>query len=864
MDKSEVVQVIVGVDIIGVVLFLLAVCWMRACVQLEELQSTGGFLSARDYTIKVENLPCDVTEWELRAHFSELARAEGHHARETRALHEAQAKNAMCCCCCPPAEPPEVPPGPEDEGKVAEVFLAEDCEELFEVCMLRGSGIKKLGQCWADVDARLRDLEKDAGAEEGKLPRSVQQADARLQELIRARDAQQQKVRELTDRAKAVRAKSGVLAAFVTFERAEDAARVLRVYGNGDTARWCCLPWDLRLQRAGDIGPERLARAKADAAGARVRRAARSIASLYQACAHLKAPDGRPRSGGAVGVEEWVEDGGAGADLMLLSEDQAEAADSATADVDGAEGVLGGSTQLDGVQEGSPAPSPELQSSGSASVRIEPRDPAATSRPGVDIEQPNSEGQEAGSGASAPEDSSNSNGGANLAASARGAASTVPPAAGTTDGASASIAPAAGHRRESITGLIHQKQSSSHPQPQAGSPASGDSSGSFLTSTVPAAILVSRASEPSTIQWQNLGYSPCMRCLLQSFTSMIAVLLVLVCSALTFWASIAQEQAQSEGGERDCPVDSETGEPISVSKQAAEEDPEMLHCYCRQISPRQVLSNPEQKALCEAWLGAQSLALTIVVLAALATVLVNGALELCLWKLAKLERHHSLEARSLSFGSRLTLFQIINTAYIATLVNAYIPGLDWGGLGLKDLSPTWYSEVGTQMVISLFVQILVMHVWDWSGFCCTMCCARSSWSVNKALQRSQREVDALYTGSGFKFETRYAELINITYVCLAFSAGMPIMHVVAATAFFVTFWSDKILFLRFFRTPPFQDGTLHKHLTSWLPLALLTHLAVGAWQLSNSTIFSSDDWVERQFGQQLRLADGQDSAREGA
>jgi len=250
------------------------------------------------------------------------------------------------------------------------------------------------------------------------------------------------------------------------------------------------------------------------------------------------------------------------------------------------------------------------------------------------------------------------------------------------------------------------------------------------------------------------------------------------------------------------------------------------------------------------------LALVVVILAAIATVVVNGGLELCLWKLAKWEKHPSLEARSLSFGSRLTLFQILNTAYIAILVNAHVPGVNWGGQRLKDFTPTWYSEVGSQMVISLFVQIMVMNGMDWLGYTWENCCTRSSTTIKAA--KTQQELDALFTGTSFKFETRYAELINITYVCLAFSTGMPLLNVVAAVAFLVTFWSDKMLFLRYFRTPPFMDGTLHKHLTAWLPLGLLAHLAVGVWMLSNRTIFSSDEWVEEEFAKQISLAEGQD------
>jgi len=86
-----------------------------------------------------------------------------------------------------------------------------------------------------------------------------------------------------------------------------------------------------------------------------------------------------------------------------------------------------------------------------------------------------------------------------------------------------------------------------------------------------------------------LGYTPIIRWCLRCTTSFIALIVVVASSALTFYASIAQENAQSEGGERDCPIDSATGGAIPVAREEAEEDPEMRHCYCRQLSTQVVL-----------------------------------------------------------------------------------------------------------------------------------------------------------------------------------------------------------------------------------------------------------------------------------
>lgn len=55
---------------------------------------------------------------------------------------------------------------------------------------------------------------------------------------------------------------------------------------------------------------------------------------------------------------------------------------------------------------------------------------------------------------------------------------------------------------------------------------------------------------------------------------------------------------------------------------------------------------------------------------------------------------------------------------------------------------------------------------------------------------------------------RYAEVTVIFAVCLAYSAGIPILFPVGMFSFVLFFWIEKALFVNFYLTPPQYSGKL--------------------------------------------------------
>lgn len=55
---------------------------------------------------------------------------------------------------------------------------------------------------------------------------------------------------------------------------------------------------------------------------------------------------------------------------------------------------------------------------------------------------------------------------------------------------------------------------------------------------------------------------------------------------------------------------------------------------------------------------------------------------------------------------------------------------------------------------------------------------------------------------------RYAEIAVIFAVCLAYSAGIPVLLPIGALSFVVFYWIEKALFVHFYQTPPQYSSTL--------------------------------------------------------
>ena len=90
----------------------------------------------------------------------------------------------------------------------------------------------------------------------------------------------------------------------------------------------------------------------------------------------------------------------------------------------------------------------------------------------------------------------------------------------------------------------------------------------------------------------------------------------------------------------------------------------------------------------------------------------------------------------------------------------------------------------------------------------------------------------------FKLEYRYPTLLNVIFVTLTYSSGMPILYPIAACTFSIMYMTDKIALLRLYNRPPMYKASLAKLTLNILPIAIVLHLCIAVWMYGASSFAS--------------------------
>mmetsp|Transcript_28228 Transcript_28228/g.42721 ORF Transcript_28228/g.42721 Transcript_28228/m.42721 type:complete len:131 (+) Transcript_28228:1693-2085(+) len=89
-------------------------------------------------------------------------------------------------------------------------------------------------------------------------------------------------------------------------------------------------------------------------------------------------------------------------------------------------------------------------------------------------------------------------------------------------------------------------------------------------------------------------------------------------------------------------------------------------------------------------------------------------------------------------------------------------------------------------------------------------------------------------------DSRLAQVIAFTWVSFMFSTGLPMLFLVSAVNFFIIYWVDKVLILRFYKTPKNYNEKTIKYTISNLKWSFLFHAVVGFIIISNDKILGTE------------------------
>ena len=191
---------------------------------------------------------------------------------------------------------------------------------------------------------------------------------------------------------------------------------------------------------------------------------------------------------------------------------------------------------------------------------------------------------------------------------------------------------------------------------------------------------------------------------------------------------------------------------------------------------------------------AQSVASAIV-------VVLNLLLKPLLVFLVRFEKHHSASGEQMSVMLKLFMAQFFNTAILLVVLNGSFPwlraqlegtpveGLLFQG-ELEDFVPEWYNEVGYALVISMVATPASQRIFSIIRL--------FRFKIGKFFASrnavTQDQLNKAFEGMEFNLAINYGELLNILFVTLTFSPGLPILVPLTSFAYMVRYGFDKYEF----------------------------------------------------------------------
>lgn len=227
-------------------------------------------------------------------------------------------------------------------------------------------------------------------------------------------------------------------------------------------------------------------------------------------------------------------------------------------------------------------------------------------------------------------------------------------------------------------------------------------------------------------------------------------------------------------------------------------------------------------------------------------LVVNISMRTLLKRFVDYERHGSRTGEVVSLGSQLFITQLINTGLVYLLVNARIKtNVEWLAIGsYSDFTAAWFSTVGVSIMMTMGTNMVFPH----AAPCCRTlfdCCKRRKdraclGDKQVTRRKTQAAYNALYSGQSFRFAERYAAQLNTFVITLVYSTGLPMLLVLALIGTALSYWIDKLFFVKFSKTPIAYDDGMSKFATRMMPWAILAKLCVGIWMLSNTNIVADE------------------------
>ena len=152
-----------------------------------------------------------------------------------------------------------------------------------------------------------------------------------------------------------------------------------------------------------------------------------------------------------------------------------------------------------------------------------------------------------------------------------------------------------------------------------------------------------------------------------------------------------------------------------------------------------------------------------------------------------------------------------------------------------DIDSIWYARVGSAFCMTMMLNVFTPNILTWLRLCC---CDAAKRKRMREIAVTQKKLNESYSGAIFKLEYRYPTVLNVIFVTMLYSSGMPILYPIAAVTFGVMYITDKVALLRLYNRPPMYKASLARLTLNILPIAIVFHLCMAVWMYGSNTLAS--------------------------
>lgn len=352
-------------------------------------------------------------------------------------------------------------------------------------------------------------------------------------------------------------------------------------------------------------------------------------------------------------------------------------------------------------------------------------------------------------------------------------------------------------------------------------------------------LVVNHAPEPSVILWENLQYSYYERWKRRGVTIILSLFFIIITLAMIFSSKYLQEKASNNGYKSAsvCPGDFTTW-TITEQQNYVDQNPSYLHCYCDQYDAIAQADDSYCKSYLQDTINSQ-----VLMYFASFIVLVVNALITYIFKIYVMyEKHHTSDGQGISIFFRLFVLKYINTACVFLINNNNVILRSIFNIHISSapsFTAKWYNSVGVTIILVQLGDIITGNL-DGIIKCITYYSRRYRAFNNPESLLTQEQLNKQFVGPEFEFAFNYAQIMATLFVTLTFSTGIPLLYPIAAANFCLSYWIEKFLFINVYKIPPHFNTVVGRRASGLIPIAILIHIAVAIWMLSNKSIFTDE------------------------